>query len=138
MLKTVINCHVRNRGLQKQTEKVPCTVLLNYFILLCLIFSRFLILFIYTINIGYWQVLFMTQEELENLSLQLPLLNAGGTLQLYLLCFIYPIQVSAPSLCSLKTLAQQKFSDVSKVQGKILLSCHGLIHFTSMFHFYTP
>ena len=30
MLKTGINCHVRNRGLQNKTEKVPCTVLLNY------------------------------------------------------------------------------------------------------------
>ena len=30
MLKTVINCHMRNRGLQNQTEKVPFTVLLNY------------------------------------------------------------------------------------------------------------
>ena len=65
MLKTVINCHMRNRGLQKQTEKVPCTGLLNYlhtFVLL--IFSRFLILFIYIINIGHWQVLFITQEQL--------------------------------------------------------------------------
>ena len=33
-------------------------------ILLCLIFSRFLILFIYIINIGYWQVLFITCEQL--------------------------------------------------------------------------
>ena len=30
MLKIVINCHVLNKGLQNQTEKVPCTVLLNY------------------------------------------------------------------------------------------------------------
>ena len=29
MLKTVINYHLRNRGLQNKTEKVPCTVLLN-------------------------------------------------------------------------------------------------------------
>ena len=29
MLKTVINCHVWNRGLQNQTEKVPCTVSSN-------------------------------------------------------------------------------------------------------------
>ena len=34
------------------------------FILLCSIFSRFLILFIYIINIRYWLVLSMTQEEL--------------------------------------------------------------------------
>ena len=30
MLKTVINCHVRNRRLQNWTEKVPCIMLLNY------------------------------------------------------------------------------------------------------------
>ena len=35
-----------------------------HFILLCLIFSRFLILFIYITNIGYWQILFITQEQL--------------------------------------------------------------------------
>ena len=34
------------------------------FILLRLIFSRFLIVFIYITNIGYWQVLFITQEQL--------------------------------------------------------------------------
>ena len=34
------------------------------FILLCLIFSWFLMLFIYIINIRYWQVLFITQEQL--------------------------------------------------------------------------
>ena len=64
MLKTVINCHVWNRGLQNQTEKVPCTVLLNY--LHTFVFNIFsvLILFIYIINIGYWQVLFITQEHL--------------------------------------------------------------------------
>ena len=65
MLKTVINCHVRNRGLQNQTEKVPCIVLLNYLHTLCLIFSRFLLLFIYIINIRYWHVLFITQEKLR-------------------------------------------------------------------------
>ena len=69
-----------NRGLQNYTEKVPCTVLLNApvvlnvplllnLILLCLIFFQFLILFIYIIYIEYWQV---------------PLLNAGGPLQIYL------------------------------------------------------
>ena len=42
------------------------------FILLCLIFSQFLILFIYIINIGYWQALFTIWEQLENLTLQLP------------------------------------------------------------------
>ena len=31
---------------------------------MCLIFSRFLILFIYIINVGYWQVLFITEEQL--------------------------------------------------------------------------
>ena len=31
----------------------------------CLIFSRFLVLFIYIINIRYWQVLFITLEQLE-------------------------------------------------------------------------
>ena len=51
------------------------------FILLCLIFSRFLILFIYIINISYWQVLFIISE---NRTLQLSLLNSGGILQLYL------------------------------------------------------
>ena len=35
------------------------------FILLCLIFSQFLILFIYIINIGHWQDLFMTCEQLR-------------------------------------------------------------------------
>ena len=30
MRKTVINCHMWNRELQNQTEKVPYTVLLNY------------------------------------------------------------------------------------------------------------
>ena len=30
MIKTVINCHVRDRGLQNWTQKVPYTVLLNY------------------------------------------------------------------------------------------------------------
>ena len=34
------------------------------FILLCLIYSRFLILIIYIINIGYWQVLFIAEEQL--------------------------------------------------------------------------
>ena len=34
------------------------------FILLCLIFSRFLILFIYIISIRYWQVLFIIWEQL--------------------------------------------------------------------------
>ena len=64
MLKTVINCHLWNRGLQNQTEKVPCTVLLNY--LHTFVFNIFsvLIFFIYIINIRYWQVLFITQEQL--------------------------------------------------------------------------
>ena len=35
------------------------------FIILCLIVSRFLILFIYIVNIGYWQVLFITKKQLE-------------------------------------------------------------------------
>ena len=30
MLKSIINYHVWNRGLQNYTEKVPSTVLLNY------------------------------------------------------------------------------------------------------------
>ena len=34
------------------------------FVLLCLIFSRFLILFMCIINIGYWQILFITLEQL--------------------------------------------------------------------------
>ena len=34
------------------------------FILLCLIFSWFLVLFIYIINIRYWQIRFITQEQL--------------------------------------------------------------------------
>ena len=84
MLKTVINCHLRNRGLQNQTEKAPCTVLLNIFILLCSLFSRFLILFIYMINIRYWQFLFITQEKLGKYQPLTSTLNAGGPLQLYL------------------------------------------------------
>ena len=55
MLKAVINCHVRNRGLQSSSEKVPCTVLLN-----CLhtfVFNIFLVfnalyLQILTLDIG--------------------------------------------------------------------------------------
>ena len=58
-----MNCHVRNRELQNQTETVPCTSVF-IFILLCLIFSWFLMLFIYIINIGYQQVQFITQEQL--------------------------------------------------------------------------
>ena len=59
MLKTVVNCHVWNRGLQNQTEKVPCTVFLNY--LHTFVFNIFsvLIFFIYVINSRYWQVLFI-------------------------------------------------------------------------------
>ena len=64
MLKTVINCHMRTRGLQNQTEKYHVQCCQIIFILLCLIFPWFLILFIYIINIGYWQVLFITQEQL--------------------------------------------------------------------------
>ena len=61
MLKTVINCHVWNTGLQNYAEKnTMYSVINNIFILLCLIFSQFLILFIYITNIGYWQVLFIT------------------------------------------------------------------------------
>ena len=65
MLKTVTNCHVRNRGLQNYTEKVPFTLLLNY--LYTFVFDIFsvLILFIYIVNIRYWQVLFVTQEQLR-------------------------------------------------------------------------
>ena len=61
MLRTVTNWHVWNRRLHNQTEKVPCTVLLNY--LHTLVFS-ILILFIYIINIRYQQALFITQEQL--------------------------------------------------------------------------
>ena len=41
MLKTTINCHVWNRGLQKNNEKVPCTMLLNY--LHTFVFNIFLV-----------------------------------------------------------------------------------------------
>ena len=65
MLKTVINCHVRNRRLQNQTEKVPCTVLLNYLhTFVFYIFSVFHTLYLHIINIRYLQVLFITQERL--------------------------------------------------------------------------
>ena len=44
------------------------------FIPSCLTFYQFLILFIYIVNIGYWQVLFITWSNQKNLILQLPLL----------------------------------------------------------------
>ena len=65
MLKTVINCHVWNKGLQNQTQEVPCTVLLNYLHTFVFnIFSVFNTLH-YIISIGFWQVLFIIQEQLE-------------------------------------------------------------------------
>ena len=64
MLQTVVNYHVWNKGLQNQTEKVPCTLLLNDLHTFVLnIFSVFNTLYLY-INIGNWQVLFITQEQL--------------------------------------------------------------------------
>ena len=41
MAKTVLNCHLWNRGLQNYTEKVTCAVLLNYLHLFT--FSIFLV-----------------------------------------------------------------------------------------------
>ena len=59
MLKTVLNYHVWNRELQNQTEKGPCTRLLNY--LHTFVFNTlFLTVFIFIIDIGYWQVIFIT------------------------------------------------------------------------------
>ena len=66
-----INCHVWNR-ITKIDWKSTMYSVVKYpwifsFILWCLIFSWFLILFIYIINNRYWYVLFIynTQEELE-------------------------------------------------------------------------
>ena len=59
ILKTVIYCHVWNRGLQK----VPCTVLLTY--LHTFVFNILPVFnTLYLHNIGYWQVLFITYEQL--------------------------------------------------------------------------
>ena len=55
---------MRNRGLQNQTEKVPCILLLNY--LHTSVFNIFSVFntLDYIISIGYWQVLLITQEQL--------------------------------------------------------------------------
>ena len=73
-----------NTRLKKYMYSVNKCPLIFIFIPFCLIFYLFVILFIYIINIGYWQALFIARNNKENLTLQLPFLNARGPLQLYL------------------------------------------------------
>ena len=66
------------------------------FIFLCLIFSQFLILFVYLINIRHWQVPFITQEHLGKPSSATSFFKCQGPLQLHLL-FLW--EVPSKSSC---------------------------------------
>ena len=79
MLKTVINCHV----CQNQAKKVLCTVLLNY--LHTFVFDVFSI---YLINIRYWQVLFITQDQLGKSQSATSTFKCWGTC-LYFACILF-------------------------------------------------
>ena len=59
------------------------------FLFLCLIFSRFLIPFIYIINIRYWQVLFITKEQFGKSYSATSTHKCRSPLQLYLLFLVF-------------------------------------------------
>ena len=68
------------------------------FIFLCLMFSQFLILFIYIINIRYWQVLFIIQEQLGKSQSATSTFECRGTTAAVLVCFVHIFFIC---LCSL-------------------------------------